>query len=206
RHPSLTIKPEDLKRAKENIRKYEWAQNYVQNIKRQADHFIGLIAKHGLKQLIEVTTPGDPLWTPCPSCREKDFPVHPHGLWEWTIEDPDKLVCEVCHETFPHADYPEDMVLHTSWGIPQSISYYGGDPFLIFGFEKGRPSFTANIRSRKVQWCADACRIIAEAYLLTEETVYASQCKAVLNRCATCYPYWLVHVGYGEYADMDPRM
>ncbi len=163
RHPSLTIKSEDLERAKENIRNYEWAQNYSHNIVRQADHFINIFNDQNLKNLIQITTPGDPLWTPCPSCREKGLPFHPHGQWQWTISDPDKLVCKICHETFPHDDYPEDLVLNTSWGIPQSISFYGGETFTLFGFEKARPSFTANIRSRKVKWCADACRIIAEA-------------------------------------------
>ncbi len=206
RHPALTLKPQDLDRARANIQNFEWARNYAGNIKRQADSFIGLIHGHGLEKLIETTTPGDPLWTPCPSCREKGFPVHPHGLWEWTITEPDKLVCEVCHETFPHVDYPEDVKLHTTWGIPQIITYYGGEPFIIFGFEKGRPSFTANIRSRKVQWCADACRTIAEAYLLDENPIYAKECKTILSRFAICYPHWLVHEGYGEYADMDPRI
>ncbi len=41
---------------------------------------------------------------------------------------------------------------------------------------------------------------------LTKNPKYAFQCKTILSRLATCYPNWLVHEGYGEYADMDPRI
>ncbi len=34
---------------------------------------------------------------------------------------------------------------------------------------------------------------------------FAAACRAILLRFAECYPNWLVHVGYGEHADMDPR-
>ncbi|GAA5221669.1 hypothetical protein GCM10025777_22990 [Membranihabitans marinus] len=205
KHPVLTIQPEDIQRAKGNIQSFEWAKNYLNNKVKQANYFIDLIATHSLERLIELTTPGDPLWTPCPSCREKDLPFHPHGQWNWKIESPDEIVCDVCHESFPHSDYPESIELKTSYGLPQTIAFYGGDTFKIFGFPEGRPSFTANIRSRKVQWCAGACRTIAEAYILTGDIAYAVQCKAILSRMAECYPNWLIHVGYGEYADMDPR-
>jgi hypothetical protein len=47
---------------------------------------------------------------------------------------------------------------------------------------------------------------LAEAHLLTGKPEYARACRDVLLRFADCYPAWLVHVGYGEYADMDPRV
>lgn len=204
-HPALTIKEIDLNNALENIKNHTWAKNYLNNIVRKANHHLKVLENYDLELLIEETTPGDPLWTPCPSCREKGNPVHPHGSWQWNILAPDQLKCKVCSEVFPHTDYPEDKVLKTSWGKPQTITYYGGETFTIFGFKQGLPSFTANIRSRKVQWAADASRTLAEAYLLTKEDRYAQKTKELLLRLASCYPNWLVHVGYGEYADMDPK-
>ncbi|HEY0669138.1 MAG TPA: heparinase II/III family protein [Sphingobacteriaceae bacterium] len=205
-HPALTIKKADITRARLNIQKYTWAKNYAENIDRNARLYLHLINPESLNNLIEETTPGDPLWTPCPACRKKGKPVHPHGLWRWEIDRPNELECTICETVFPNAEHPEDIVLETTWKKPQKITFYGGDTFEIFGFKKGRPSFTANIRSRKVQWCANYSRMLAEAYCITGNSEYASAAQKILLRFADCYPNWLVHVGYGEYADMDPRI
>lgn len=205
-HPALSIKAADIANARENIRRYRWAANYSENMMKVADHYLAFTRPESLRELIEEATPGDPLWTPCPSCRAKGKPVHPHGLWHWDIEAPDRITCTICEEVFPNEKFPEDIVLKTRWGKPQAISYYGGEPFVIFGFTQGRPSFTANIRSRKVQWIANYARILAEAFALTDKAEYALGVRNILLRLAECYPNWLVHVGYGEYADMDPKV
>lgn len=204
-HPALTIKKADITRAGQNIQKYTWAKNYAENIDRNARLYLHLTEPAALYNLIEETTPGDPLWTPCPACRKKGKPVHPHGLWHWEIGRPDEIKCTICETVFPNAEYPEDIVLETKWKKPQKITFYGGDTFEIFGFKQGRPSFTANIRSRKVQWSANYCRMLAEAFCITGNAEYASAAQKILLRFSDCYPNWLVHVGYGEYADMDPR-
>ena len=206
KHPCLTIKEDDLNVARENIKRYGWAKDYASKVERNARKYHHLINAVFLAKMIEETTPGDPLYTPCPSCRDKGKPVHPHGLWTWKVENPDQINCEVCEAIFPNETYPESIILHTKWGKPQTISYCGGDTFTIFGYKEGRPSFTANIRARKVQWIANYCQSLAEAYILTGNTQYATSCKTILLRFADCYPNWLVHVGYGEYADMDPRI
>lgn len=206
KHPCLTVKPGNLDFARENIRRYEWAGDYASRVERIIKRHFHLITPEFLEKMIEDTTPGDPLWTPCPACRDQGKPVHPHGLWTWEIENPDKLTCNMCGTVFPDSKYPEDIVLTTKWGKPQTITYCGGDPFIIFGYKNGRPSFSANIRSRKVQWIANYCHTLAEGYLLTGNQKYADGCRNILLRFADCYPSWLVHVGYGEYADMDPRI
>ncbi len=204
-HPALTIKDKDIAFARENMRRYTWAKNYAENIEKSARFYLGLIKPDSLNRLIEETTPGDPLWTPCPACRDQGKPVHPHGLWDWDIQQPDELTCTQCKTVFPNSNYPEDVVLQTTWGKPQQITFCGGEPFVIFGFKTGRPSFTANIRARKVQWCAQYSRILAEAYIISGKPEYAAAAREILLRLAECYPNWLVHVGYGEYADMDPK-
>ncbi len=205
-HPTLTIRKENIENAGKNTGKFEWAANYARNIERLADRYLRHISPDNLPKLIEETTPGDPLWTPCPSCRAKGKPVYPHGLWDWSIETPDQITCTICGVVFPNADFPEDIVINTKWGKPQQLSFYGGEPFVVFGFTEGRPSFTANIRSRKVQWAANYARVLAEAFILTDRPEFASGVRSILLRLAGCYPNWLVHVGYGEYADMDPRI
>ena len=204
KHPCLTIKTENLNYARENIKLYGWAKDYASITEGRIKRYLHLLTPEFLEAIIEETTPGDPLWTPCPACRDKGKPVHPHGLWKWKIENPEQLECTMCSTVFPNLQYPEDIVYYTKWGKPQEISYCGGAPFEIFGYV-GRPSFSANIRSRKVQWIAGYCRNLAEGYLITGNLQYANACKDILLRLAYCYPNWLVHVGYGEYADMDPR-
>lgn len=205
-HPCLTIKKQDLAYARENINRYSWAKDYATTVENEARRYHHLINPTFLVTMIEENTPGDPLFTPCPSCRDQGKPVHPHGLWEWNVTNPDELKCTVCRAIFPNTRYPESITFKTKWGKPQTISYYGGETFTIFGYKEGRPSFTANIRSRKVQWMADYCHTLAEAYVLSGNTAYAISCKQILLRFADCYPNWLVHVGYGEYADMDPKV
>ncbi|MEI6500246.1 MAG: heparinase II/III family protein, partial [Armatimonadota bacterium] len=104
---------------------------------------------------------------------------------------------------FPSEQYPESLVFKTKRG--QTISFYGGDPFTIFGFST-RPSFSANIRARKVDYAASLCRALAQGYAATGTPTYAQGARQVLLRFAAVYPTWLVHVGYGEYADLDPHV
>jgi len=205
-HPCTTFKPADVERARENIQRYPWAKNYAASVEANARRNLDRLTPEFLVNMIPETTPGDPLWTPCPACRAQGKPVHPHGLWSWDVDDADHLRCTQCKTVFPNDAYPEDVVLQTQWGKPQTITYCGGETFVIFGYKTGRPSFTANVRARKVKWIAGYCRTLAEAHLLTRQPEYARACREILVRLAACYPGWLVHVGYGEYADMDPRI
>ncbi|WP_414660333.1 heparinase II/III domain-containing protein [Horticoccus sp. 23ND18S-11] len=205
-HPSGAFKPADVTRARENLKRYAWARTYAEGLERTAKNALGKLSPAYLEVMIPTTTPGDPKFTPCPACRDQGKPVHPHGLWSWNPNQPDQLVCDMCRTTFPHDRYPESIALQTTWGKPQTLTFYGGDPFVIFSYKTGRPSFSANIRARKVSHLAGLARTLAEAHLLSGNREYALGVRAILLRFAACYPGWLVHTGYGEYADMDPRV
>ncbi len=205
-HPSGAFKPADVARARENLQRYAWAKAYAAGLERTARNAAGKLTPDYLAAMIPETTPGDPKFTPCPACRDLGKPVHPHGLWTWRESAPDQLTCEMCRTVFPNEKYPETIALHTTWGKPQTLSFAGGEPFVIFGYKTGRPSFTANIRARKVGYMAGLARSLAEAYLLGGNADYARGVRALLLRFAQCYPGWLVHTGYGEFADMDPHV
>ena len=205
-HPGVTLKAADLVRAKANQAQYAWAKKYAAGVEKAAKRYLARITPEFLAAMIPETTPGDSLWTPCPSCRALGKPVHPHGLWTWKLDDAEHIECTVCKVKFPNAEFPEDITLHAKWRKPQTISFCGGETFVIFGYKTGRPSFTGNVRARKVKWIADYCHTLAEAHLLTGKPEYAQAARSVLLRFAECYPAWMVHVGYGEYADMDPRI
>jgi hypothetical protein len=205
-HPSGAFKAADFARARDNITRHAWARTHAAAVERQARAVLPRLSPAYLDAMIPETTPGDPKFTPCPACRDLGKPVHPHGLWSWTEARPDQLTCDVCRTVFPHANYPETVVLQSTWGKPQRLTFHGGEPFVIFGYKTGRPSFSGNIRARKVSHLASACRTLAEAWALTGNLDYARGVRAILLRFAAVYPNWLVHVGYGEYADLDPRI
>jgi hypothetical protein len=204
-HPAAIIKPPDVPRARENIRRYDWARRYAASLESQAKARLPELTDAYLEQLIPATTPGDSLFTPCPACRDLGKPAHPHGQWDYSVSDPEHLICQICKTAFPNDKYPESIVHETRYGQPQQLTFYGGQPFNCFGYLL-RPSFTANIRARKVGYMASICQTMAEAYLLTGNADYAEATRRMLLRFAAVYPNWLVHVGYGEYADLDPHV
>ena len=205
-HPSGAYKASDVARARENLRRYAWARHYAAGLERTATAALARLSPEYLDAMIPQTTPGDAKFTPCPACRDLGKPVHPHGLWTWREAAPEQLACDMCRTVFPNAKYPEDIVLRTTWGTPQTLTYAGGEPFVIFSYRTGRPSFSANIRARKVGYMAGLARTVGEAHLLTGKPEYAAAVRAILLRFAACYPQWLVHTGYGEFADMDPKI
>ncbi|MBI5766983.1 MAG: heparinase II/III family protein [Verrucomicrobia bacterium] len=205
-HPSGATKPADVVRARANLARYPWAKSYATSVERAAQRALPRITPEFLATMVPDTTPGDPKFTPCPACRDQGKPVHPHGLWTWRETAPDQLVCDQCQTVFPNARYPESIELHATWRHPQTFTFYGGEPFVIFGYRTGRPSFTANIRARKVSHVASLASTFAEAHLLTGNADFARATRDILQRLAAAYPGWLVHVGYGEYADLDPRV
>jgi hypothetical protein len=210
-HPTLAIKSADLRRAKENAQRYPWAKNYVAGVIRSGEGLLKRIDADPafVESMIPTTTPGDPLFTPCPACRDLQKPVHPHGQWDWSIERPDELKCQVCATVFPNAKYPETIRLDAKSGrdkAPQTFTFHGGEPFVVFEYKQGRPSTSGAIRARKVAAMGSYARQLAEAYALSGRVDFARATRAILLRLAAVYPNYLVHVGYGEYADIDPRI
>ena len=205
-HPAGVIKAADLQRAHENLQHYDWAKDYLAKLQKNTDYWLPQLTPEYLEHMIPDTTPGDSIYTPCPACRDLGKPYLPHGDWSWDPKHPDELKCNICGTVYPNPKYPEDVVLHTHWGKPQTLTFMGGKPFPVFAQKEDRPSMSGNIRARKVSFMASLLDNIGEAYALTGKQEYAKAAHDILLRFATVYPYWLVHEGYGEYADMDPQI
>ena len=205
-HPCLTIKPADLARAKQNIQRYEWARQHAGNVEKSARKNVDRFTPQFIERMIEPTTPLSTHFTPCPACREQGKTWTPHGQWEWSIDRPDELKCKVCGTVFPNPKYPESITIKTTWGKPQTFTFFGGEPMTTFSYKAGRSSFTGCVRANKVQFMCDAAKQMGEAYLLGGDRRYAEATRRVLLRFAAVYPHWLVHSGYGEIADMDRRI
>lgn len=153
-----------------------------------------------IENMIPATTPNADLFTPCPSAPTVGFP---HGDWKWSPNEPDVIYCG--NMAYPNAQYPEEGVMIAKWGgVEQRITYYNRQSYDFSGF-KLSPSFTSYIRAKKVLYMSNIASKIAILHKLTGDPAYARQGKKILMRFAEVYPHWLLHSGYGEYADMDPK-
>jgi hypothetical protein len=205
-HPCLTTKPADLARARENMRLHQWARQYADDVARAADEHVERFTAEFIARMLEATTPLSTIFTPCPACRDQGKPGHPHGRWTWSERTPDRITCELCGTVFPNEKYPETVTVQSHWGTPQNFSFVGGETFVVFNYKTCRPSMSGCIRANKAQFMTSACRQLGEAYLLSGDARYARAVRLILLRLAEVYPHWLIHSGYGEFADMDPRV
>ncbi|PIZ42087.1 MAG: hypothetical protein COY42_18215 [Armatimonadetes bacterium CG_4_10_14_0_8_um_filter_66_14] len=205
-HPAAAIKPADLDRAKMNLERFDWAKQYLTNLRRSADAYATQLTPEYLSQVIERTTPG--CVGPCPACRAKGLPWHPNGQWSWSASKPDQLTCSVCKTVFPNEEFPEEIVLQSTWDPEQKFGFVGGETFKCFGYTNARPSLSGIIRARKLGHATGQLHTLALAYALTDEPKYAQAAKAVLLRLAEVFPKYLVRAGYGygEYTDCDPHV
>ena len=205
-HPNAAIKAPDLERAQRNIELYGWAQGYAETARRRADSIAEQITPAYLEQMLGRTTPG--CTGPCPACRAKGLPWHPNGQWSWSASTPEKLTCRVCKTVFPNDDFPETVVLQSTWDPEQRFRFIGGDTFKCFGYTYARPSLSGIIRGRKVGYVLGQLHALGIAYALTQDPRYARAAKAIFLRLAEVFPRYLVFAGYGygEYADCDPHV
>ena len=205
-HPAGTIKPADLERAHENIRRHDWAQRYVDGLRESADGIVKQISPDYLESMIETTTPG--CVGPCPACRAKGLPWHPNGQWTWSASEPNNLRCIVCDTVFPNADFPEDVVIRSTWGKGQTFTFVGGETFKCFAYLYARPSISGMVRVRKIGHVTQQLQTLSLAHALTQDPHYARAAKNILLRFADVFPEYLVRAGYGygEYAGMDPHI
>lgn len=205
--PTGAIKAGDLARARENLQRYQWAQNYLKSLQEKVDPWLPQLQPAFLEKMVPETTPGATGFTPCPACRDLGKPYLPHGNWKWEPGNPEEVQCHVCKTVFPSEKYPENVVLKTTWGKPQTLTFMGGEPFKLFAYKGNvRPSLSGHIRGQKTNWMTILVSDLAHAYALSGDPKYANAVRAILLRFAQVYPNWLLNTAYGEFADMDPRI
>ena len=200
RRPASFIKPADLQRARENVRRHPWAQALLSSYRGRSEYVLKQPAGF-IEKMISETTPLCTLFTMCPACEYAPI----HGQYSWSLQRPDEMRCKGCGTVYPNAKYTEDMVLVTRHGGEQRFSFYGGKSWDFNGIAL-RSSWSGAIRAYKNEAMARAARDLAMVYALTGERAYGEKAAAILSRFAAVYPGYLLHSGYGEIADMDPRV
>lgn len=206
RHPCAAIKPADLERARQNIEKHAWARNYANRLRSSADSISAQVTPEYLERMLEHTTPG--CTGPCPACRAKGLPWHPNGQWSWNASRPDQLTCNACKTVFPNDEFPETVLVQSTWDPSQKFTFVGGDTFRCFSYTYARPSISGIIRGRKVGHIIGQLNTLGLAYAVTGDVAHARAARAILLRIAEVLPKYLVFAGYGygEYADCDPHV
>lgn len=207
--PVGAIKATDLERARQNLDRHQWAQDYRDRLVRNVEQQVVRLDKEFLEEMIPETTPGSLGITPCAACHRQGKPFLLHGSWKWDWRKPDQVSCMICKTLYPNSEYEETVELRTEWGRPQLFTYI---PDKLNRYRRGqsegdlRASMSSWIRARKVQFMGDLLSNLGEAWALTGEVRYAQYARQILLRFAEVYPHWLIHNSYGQFMDMDPAV
>ena len=205
-HPAGCIQAEDIRRAQENMARYDWARQMVEAERKGADQFLERLTPAYLEAMIGVTSPG--CSGACPACIARGLAWHPTGQWTWSVERPDELTCDLCKTVFPHADYPETIAIRSTFDPRQVITFCDGPTYACHGYKQARPSPSSTIRARKLNYITERLQMLGRVYAVTGDAACARGARAILLRLADVYPTYLVCAGYGylEYADCDPHV
>lgn len=189
------------KRLLENAGK-NFSQSYGYQALSSLMNNVALVMSYTPEQIVHMipeTTPTTTNWTPSP-LSDRGFP---HGDWDWSPYAPDVIIERSSGRQFPNDDFPEDIVIvATSGGKEQRLTFHRSKNWEFSGFPLAT-SFTGHVRARKVNYMAARVQDLGLLYALTGNIAYAKQAKAILLRFAEVYPYYLVHSGYHEFADID---
>ncbi len=212
--PCTLYKPGDIANARENIKRYKWAQNIAESWKNSVDYAMQQ-DREFFEDMISELTPWTGYGQNCPVCVGKQSSMGEGGLWRWSITDPDKLTCKYCGAVFPNPDYLETGKLVCP-KMGQTLTYYETEEERAHPEDKsgkyalrwvGCPvhtSWSGIIRSNKTHWCVGKALPMAKLYALTGEVKYAEHAAWIIDRFARVYPNYLFHSYDGTFADCPP--
>ena len=180
KHPSLLYRREDIERAKENIKKHEWARKlYEEAIKSSAKFWIDMP-----EDQVAAWVPDEGGFHPtCPKC----------GLSDTFLVDEmcTKLTCRECKIDFPSADYPENSSYEfvTPTGKTRKFYCYLGQEQVIHKESIGRRNhISMMLNYYKLDKIRRNLYNLALLYVLDGNPEYARKVRHVLVRLAEVYP------------------
>ena len=212
--PCTLYKAEDVAKARENVKRYTWAQAIVNGWKGSVDYAMQQ-DREFFEEMIPELTAWNYFGQNCPACVGKQSSMGECGLYRWNVEDPDKLVCKYCGTVYPNEDYPETGSMtcpkmgqtFTYYETPEERAHPDENPAKYALKWVGWPihtSWTGLIRQKKGHYCASKVFPLAKLYAVTGEVKYAERCAWILDTLAKRYPNWLFHSYNGTYADCPP--
>jgi len=212
--PLTLYKRGNIETARENIRRYPWAQKIVEGWKKNVS-----LAMTRDRAFFEEMIPPLTMWPlygqSCPVCVGERSAMGETGLYRWSIDDPERIVCRYCGTVYPNPSYPETGGI-TCPRMGQTFTFYLTDE------ERAHPddtsgkyafrwaswpvhtSFSGIIRYRKAAWCIGKIPTLAKLYAITGDVRYAEKAAMIMDVVADRYPNWLFHSYNGTYADCPP--
>ena len=177
KHPCGLYREADIRRAKENLRRHEWARKVLAGFRATADFWMQL--------------PDDQIaaWIPdltpirvmdCPKCGAN---------WDyaWQFQPDLTIKCTRCALVLPNADYPENG--RETWVNPLGQKVENtfhqdakGEKYRISG----------RLRYERIHRL-NAAGALGKVYALTGEKAYAEKAVKVLRRLAAVYPGYVPH-------------
>ncbi len=212
--PCTLYKAPDVENARENVKRYGWAQGLVRSWKSGAE-FAMQQDREFFEELIPELTPASFYGQNCPACVGKQSEMGQTGLFGWSLSAPDQLTCSRCGTVYPNDEYPETGVLECPQ-MGQTFTYYQTPEELANPAERNqhalkwlgtRPvmtSFSGMIRYARVRWAWGQLLTLGKLYALTGEVGYAERVAWILDRLARVYPNYLYHSYDGSVADRPP--
>jgi len=212
--PCTLYKADDVRNARENAKRHPWAGDLVESWKRSVSFAMEQDPSFFEDMITELTN-----WPTygqnCPACVGKKSSMGECGLYNWSVKDPDKLICKYCGTVYPNPDYPETGSM-TCPKMGQTFTYYETEEERAHPGENPSPyafrwvrwpvhtSWTGVLRAKKTGWCMSQILPLAKLYAITGEVPYAERCALIMDRFAQVYPHWLFHSYNGTYADCPP--
>jgi len=178
KHPVLTYKEKDIERARENIRRHEWAQQMAAQI-RQAAKFWQECPDEKLAFWI----PDDGGYhVSCPSCKLNET-LKPDETFT-------KLTCIKCKEVFPSAKYPENSsyTVITPTGKKRKVFFYKGDEQFIHREAIGNRYHISLLLNFHRLLKLKNVLPLAFVYALDNDRACAEKVRKILLRLAEVYP------------------
>jgi len=183
-HPAGMIKPWNVERALENLRRHDWARRALEKMREQARFWLD----GDEEQVAEWITAEDAWWHCfCPACATPmDF------AWkEGLLDDGRSIRCSKCRTVFPNAEFPEDHLyeVETARGEKKTFRCHLGKDQVTSAGENFGPRYHLSgavncAKQRKLALVFP----MAVVYALTGEREYALGVRRVLLRFASVYP------------------
>ena len=204
----------DVQKARENVRRYAWAQKIVEGWQQETAY-----AMQQNQAFFESMMPELTAWPEygqnCPACVNDLSSMGESGLYRWTVEDPDRLICKYCNTEYPNPKYPETGSI-TASKMGQTFTFYLTDAERAHPEDRSgkyaftwyrwpvHTSWTGIIRSQKNRWSLDQMVLLANLYAFTDNPSYAQRAAWIMDIMARQYPNWIFHSYDGTYADCSP--
>jgi len=188
KHPVGPIREREIARARENVRRHQWAREQLEAIRRQAAYWLDPAHAD-----LEFWLPAGEAFAKCqcPNCH-----TQPEYAWNGNpvSEDGRTIRCNKCKMVFPNEKFPENTTytVQNPDGSTKTLRCYLGPDQIGAGENIGpRHHISGALRQAKIRRIY-AVRPLALLYAIEGKKEYAETVRRVLLRFAELYPTYSV--------------